>query len=64
MSTGKVLTILGTLMALAGVVLMAIGAAMPTFAFYGVLTLVGIGVAGLGKKMEDREADARFNNRV
>lgn len=62
MSTGKVLTILGAALGIIGVVLMGIGATMPTFAFYAALTIVGVIIGAAGKKMEDREAEARFNS--
>ena len=64
MSTGKVLTIVGTGIAVVALVLMAIGAQMDTFIIYGVVFVAGAAIAAAGKKMEDREADARFNNRV
>lgn len=63
MSTGKILTIVGTLIALVALVLMAIGAQTETFIVYGIVFVVGAIVAGIGKKMEDREADARYSNR-
>ena len=62
MSTGKVLTIVGIALAVIGFILMAIGGTVPAFIFYTVLTFAGIGIWAVGKKMEDREADARFNS--
>lgn len=59
---GKTLTIIGTVMSVAALILMVIGAEMLTFIVYVVLLIAGAGLAALGKKMEDNEADAQFNN--